>query len=143
MKPGTLWIYGLWFCKIIKGKTRDWLKMIEHYLQKRKSLMLTFLVDRLSFKATGKWHSIYGMLGKNGLPFYLLFTKTDKLKPRQLETYRNFTKTNAKKLGRTTTFICTSAENKREKMKFYKLIENTNHLFSQAEWFGKNIKKYL
>jgi len=123
---------GYGFAKSSKENREDWLKMIEHYLQKRKSLMLTFLLIDSRLKPQANDTAFMEWLGKNGLPFYLLFTKTDKLKPRQLEEHIEFYKNQMlKSWEELPPFICTSAENKKGKDEILQVIENTNHLFSQ------------
>jgi GTP-binding protein len=123
---------GYGFAKSSKENRENWLKMIEHYLQKRKSLMLTFLLIDSRLKPQANDTAFMEWLGKNGLPFCLLFTKTDKLKPRQLEEHIDFYKNQMlQKWEELPPFICSSAENKAGKDEILKLIEETNHFFSE------------
>jgi GTP-binding protein len=123
---------GYGFAKSSKENRENWLKMIEQYLQKRKSLMLTFLLIDSRLKPQANDTTFMEWLGKKGLPFYILFTKTDKLKPRQLEENIDFYKNQMlQSWEELPPFICTSAENKIGKDEILKVIEDTNQLFSK------------
>lgn len=125
---------GYGFAKSSKESRESWLKMIEHYLQKRKSLALTFLLIDSRLKPQANDTEFMEWLGKNGLPFCILFTKTDKLKPRELEEYMAFYKKHIlQSWEELPPFICTSAENKTGKDDILKMIEDTNRLFSEQK----------
>jgi GTP-binding protein len=125
---------GYGFAKSSKENRESWQKMIEQYLQKRKSLMLTFLLIDSRLKPQANDTAFMEWLGKNSLPFYLLFTKTDKLKPRQLEKHSDFYKKQMlQNWEELPPFICTSAENKTGKVEILKVIEDANRIFSQQK----------
>lgn len=75
---------GYGFAKVSKTKREAWEKMIHEYLSKRENLLCIFvLVDaRLEPQAIDLEFMLW--LGEQGLPFVIVFTKTDKLSTTQL-----------------------------------------------------------
>jgi GTP-binding protein len=75
---------GYGFAKVSKTEREAWEKMIHEYLSKRENLLCIFvLVDsRLEPQAIDLEFMLW--LGEQGLPFVIVFTKTDKLSTTQL-----------------------------------------------------------
>jgi len=78
---------GYGFAKVSKEDRKDWEFMIWEYLSKRENLQCIFvLVDsRLPLQKIDLEFMIG--LGESSLPFAIIFTKTDKLSPKQLENH--------------------------------------------------------
>lgn len=72
---------GYGYAKVSKTSRLKWQKMIEFYLQNRQQLVCTFvLIDvRHTLQANDK--EFIDWLGLKGIPFVLVFTKADKVKP--------------------------------------------------------------
>ncbi|MCS6796035.1 MAG: ribosome biogenesis GTP-binding protein YihA/YsxC [Raineya sp.] len=76
---------GYGYAKVSKKDRENWEKMIKTYLLKRENLLCTLaLIDlRLPPQANDVEFLIW--LGKNALPFVIVFTKADKLSQTQKE----------------------------------------------------------
>ncbi|MCF8301825.1 MAG: ribosome biogenesis GTP-binding protein YihA/YsxC [Bacteroidales bacterium] len=76
---------GVGYAKTSKKDREKWRQMIEFFLYNRATLLNTFyLIDaRIPPQKTDL--EVIDFFGYNQLPFTLLFTKTDKLKPAQLK----------------------------------------------------------
>ena len=76
---------GYGYARISKSIRGKWGKVIDHYLTKRENLRTAFLLidsrhePQLSDLEHIRW------LGEKEVPFSIVFTKGDKLKPKQLE----------------------------------------------------------
>jgi GTP-binding protein len=76
---------GFGYAKSSKKLREEWNKMIRLYLHGRENLLCNFLLidARLAIQAIDRtWINYHG---ENGLPFALVFTKTDKLSKNTLE----------------------------------------------------------
>jgi GTP-binding protein len=85
---------GYGYAKVSKTERAKWQEMIDGYLLNRINLMCTFLLIDLRIPPQDIDLRIMEGFAENGLPFALLFTKADKLKPagaeENLENYRNY-----------------------------------------------------
>jgi GTP-binding protein len=121
---------GFGFAKASKVNREKWRKMINSYLLKRKSLVCSFfLIDsRLEPQAVDV--EFINFLGKNKLPFVLLFTKTDKIKQNQLrknvESYKQFLSSSWEELP---IMILTSSKTSLGKENVLDFIEENNSLY--------------
>jgi GTP-binding protein len=78
---------GYGFAKASQFKRREWEKMIEDYLRKRANLVHIFILIDSRHSPQKIDLQFVNQLGKWGLPFSIVFTKTDKTS--QLEQSRN------------------------------------------------------
>ena len=134
-------INGLWYlvdlpgygyAKISQSSRRRWEQMIENYLRKRENLMNVFVLIDSRHPPQKIDLEFIGSLGKWQIPFAIVFTKADKVKPKALEkNVRDFL--NAMKADWETLppHFITSAENKTGKDELLALIEHTNKFFAQ------------
>ncbi|NQY05881.1 MAG: YihA family ribosome biogenesis GTP-binding protein [Flavobacteriaceae bacterium] len=76
---------GYGYARVSKKEKKVFQKFITNYFEKRKQLVLAFvLVDcRLEPQKIDREFMYY--LGENSIPFSIIFTKADKLKPSELE----------------------------------------------------------
>ena len=75
---------GYGFAKISKAIRAKWEVMISNYLTQRKSLICTFILIDIRLKPQAIDLEFLEWLGKKGLAFIIIFTKSDKLKKAQL-----------------------------------------------------------
>ena len=75
---------GFGFAKSSKSSREKWRKMINGYLLKRKNLLNSFFLIDSRLEPQKNDTKFINWFGENELPFTLVFTKTDKLKPNQL-----------------------------------------------------------
>lgn len=76
---------GYGYAKVSKSSRKSWTRMIEDYLRKRQNLVNTFvLIDSRHSPQTIDLEFI-NQLGEWQIPFALVFTKTDKVKPMALK----------------------------------------------------------
>lgn len=75
---------GYGYARIAKTERQKWEIMIKDYLTNRKNLVMTFILldGRIELKESDR--EMINWFGENQLPFSLVFTKSDKLKPNQL-----------------------------------------------------------
>ncbi len=76
---------GYGYAKISKKKRKEWEVMIEGYLQHRKTLACVFLLIDANVPAQKIDLEFMNWLGLKQIPFVIVYTKTDRLKPHQVE----------------------------------------------------------
>ncbi len=78
---------GYGYARISKSQRKKWETMIEQYLMQRFNLICTFLLidSRHSLQAVDK--EMMSWFGDRHLPFVIIYTKTDKLKPEEVHTH--------------------------------------------------------
>lgn len=74
---------GYGYAKISKTKRREWEKMINNYLTHRESLCSAFVLIDLSISPQKIDLDFINSLGTMQVPFAIIFTKADKVKPGQ------------------------------------------------------------
>ncbi|WP_025762598.1 ribosome biogenesis GTP-binding protein YihA/YsxC [Dyadobacter tibetensis] len=77
---------GYGYAKVSKVEREKWEKMIHDYLHMRSNLVCTFVLVDIRHKALAPDLEFMQSLGEAGIPFHIIFTKGDKLKPYQIET---------------------------------------------------------
>ncbi len=76
---------GYGYAKISKVKREKFRKMIEGYLQRRTTLQCTFLLIDSNIKPQQIDIEFVNWLGESRVPFVIVYTKTDKSKPVEIE----------------------------------------------------------
>jgi len=83
---------GYGFAQVSRSKRGQWSSMIDRYILERENLLCTFLLLDIRHPRMENDRAFMNFLGKNHIPFCILFTKSDKLKPAELqkalETYK-------------------------------------------------------
>lgn len=83
---------GYGYAKVSKVEREKWEKMIGDYLHNRQNLICTFVLIDIRHSALAVDLEFMAGLGEAGIPFHIIFTKADKLKPNQainqMEAYR-------------------------------------------------------
>jgi GTP-binding protein len=70
---------GYGYAKVSKVERGEWEKMIEEYIRKRKQLACVFQLIDIRLKPQKLDIDFTNSLGEWGIPFFLVFTKADKL----------------------------------------------------------------
>ena len=76
---------GYGYAKISKKKRRDWEIMIEGYLQHRNTLACAFVLIDANIPAQKIDIEFMNWLGDKKIPFAIIYTKTDRLKPSEIQ----------------------------------------------------------
>ncbi|NNE29334.1 MAG: YihA family ribosome biogenesis GTP-binding protein [Saprospiraceae bacterium] len=79
---------GYGYAKISKKQREKWAKELNKYLKSREQLYCLFLLIDGSIPPQKKDLEFIDRLGQLGVPFVLVFTKTDKAKPAEVETFQ-------------------------------------------------------
>lgn len=123
---------GYGYAKVSKKERSKFQFIITSYLKNRESLMNTFVLldSRLEPQAIDL--DFMEWMGKNRLPFAMVFTKADKLKPAALEANINLYKeTMLEAWAELPPLFITSAEDKRGKEELLDYVDHTNRFFNK------------
>ncbi|MCO6475490.1 MAG: YihA family ribosome biogenesis GTP-binding protein [Phaeodactylibacter sp.] len=80
---------GYGYARISKRKRQEWRRMIEGYLQKRQVLQCAFVLVDANIPPQQLDIDFINWLGESRIPFVIAYTKTDRLKPEELESNIN------------------------------------------------------
>lgn len=80
---------GYGYATISKTMRENWAKMIENYLINRENLQLVFVLVDSRLEPQQKDIDFINNLGEMGIPFAVIFTKTDKLSKKKAEENTN------------------------------------------------------
>lgn len=75
---------GYGYAQVSKSMRNLWSDMISNYIIRRENLMNTFLLIDIRHRQQENDRVFMNHLGENNIPFCILFTKSDKLKPAEL-----------------------------------------------------------
>lgn len=76
---------GYGYAKVPKSERQKWEKFLRKYILKRENLYCLFVLIDARHSAQKVDLEFMEWLGISGIPFSIIFTKTDKLKPEELE----------------------------------------------------------
>lgn len=76
---------GYGYAKISQAKRKEWRKMIQDYLVLRPTLCCAFVLVDSNISPQTKDIEFINWLGEMHIPFVLVYTKTDRLKPQEIE----------------------------------------------------------
>lgn len=77
---------GYGYAKVSHTLKSEFSKLITEYVAERDALVLLFVLIDIRLKPQPIDLQFMEMLGEKGIPFHLIFTKTDKLKPTEVVT---------------------------------------------------------
>lgn len=123
---------GYGYAKVSKKERSKFQFIITSYLKNRESLMNTFVLldSRLEPQAIDL--DFMEWMGKNRLPFAMVFTKADKLKPATLEAnIKLYKETMLEAWAELPPLFITSAEDKRGKEELLDYVDHTNQFFNK------------
>jgi GTP-binding protein len=78
---------GYGYAKVSKNQRDKWQKLISNYLIQRTALTLVFVLLDSRLEPQKIDLEFIEWLGVSGIPFAMVFTKTDKLKPKELDSH--------------------------------------------------------
>lgn len=123
---------GYGYAKVSKAKRDDFKLLINPYLQTRENLMCTFVLIDVRHNPQGNDLGFMEWLGEKGIPFAMVFTKADKLKPAVLEanvqTYMDVMLNTWEELPK---YFLTSANKGTGRDEILAFIKETNALFPE------------
>lgn len=76
---------GYGYAQVSKSKRGEWSSLIDGYVMGRENLMCTFLLIDIRHPQLENDRKFMEFLGEEEIPFCILFTKSDKLKSKELE----------------------------------------------------------
>jgi len=121
---------GYGYAKISKETRAKWEKMIRDYLLKRRNLLTTFLLVDSRIDPQQSDLDIMEWMGANGIPFIIVFTKTDKLTRNEIaRNIGHYKKSLLESWEDLPSMILSSATTKLGKEEILNFIEETNTLF--------------
>lgn len=117
---------GYGYAKVSKSRRKQWGQMIEEYILGRTNLVYLFVLIDSRIPPQDIDLDFLNWLGHNQIPFVILFTKSDKLNPKQLQTsMQNFTHKLSATWAELPKLITTSAINKQGRAEILDLILQT------------------
>lgn len=123
---------GYGFAQVSKAMREKWSKLIDRYILQRDHLVCTFLLIDIRHPQQENDRSFMNWLGENQIPFCILFTKADQLKPGQLtqavETYSQEILKEWEELPR---YILTSSVSQLGRAEILEFIHETNRIFTR------------
>lgn len=76
---------GYGFAKVSRTEREKWQKRLDDYLLNRDNLYCVFVLVDSRIKPQANDIEMINWLGENGIPMAIIFTKSDKVKPKELE----------------------------------------------------------
>jgi len=121
---------GYGFAKRSKVERAKWQKMIRNYILKRTNLMTLFLLIDMRHEPQTNDLEFMEWLAVSQIPFMIVFTKADKLKPMQKENnLTNYLDRLSKDWAELPTHVVTSAKMGDGQDEMLDFIEKTNEIF--------------
>jgi GTP-binding protein len=125
---------GYGYAKVSKVEREKWETMINDYLHNRENLICTFVLIDVRHSALTADLEFMAALGEAGIPFHIIFTKADKLKPGQVankvEEYRQ---TLSELWEEVPPMFVTSAEKNEGRDAILQTIETYNQSFEKTK----------
>ncbi len=78
---------GYGYAKVSKSAKKVFQKFITHYFENREQLVTAFVLVDIRHKPQPIDQEFMQYLGEGGVPFSIIFTKADKLKPKAIENH--------------------------------------------------------
>ena len=121
---------GYGYARISRAMRAEWEKMIWYYLTKRETLQYVFVLIDAMVSPQQIDLDFVNKLGENGIPFVLVFTKTDRLKvDERKRNVDNFNKKLLENWENLPPQYITSSERKIGRVEILSFIEQANKEF--------------
>lgn len=123
---------GYGYAGVSKTQREKWAAMIDQYFQKRENLQLVFVLIDSRLEPQKNDINFINQLGENGIPFSIVFTKTDKISNAQVQ--RNVQLFKNKMLEtweELPPYFLTSAETGKGREELYNYISELNAALQQ------------
>ncbi len=118
---------GYGYAQVSKDKRKTFQSFIKDYFNQRKQLVCSFVLVDSRHEPQKIDLEFMEFLGENGIPFCIVFTKTDKLNqstlPKNIENYKKIMLNTWEELP---PYFITSSTNKAGKEEVLKFIDNVN-----------------
>jgi len=125
---------GYGYAKVSKKERKKWQGMIATFLKKRESLVCAFLLMDFSITPQKIDLEQAEWLAENRVPFHILFTKSDRVKPAQHESQtQTFVETFLKDWSSMPTYFITSANKHYGRDEILSNIDKINQSFSRQQ----------
>jgi len=122
---------GYGYAKVSKKSRKNWEKIIREYLIQRKTLVYTFILVDVRHEPQKSDLDLINWMGEKGLPFCLVFTKSDKVSRKavhiNIDAYKKVLSENWEELPTMFTTSSHSGEGKSEINSFIAL-SNTDYM---------------
>ena len=123
---------GYGYAKVSKKSREEWGKMIKGYILNRENLMNTFVLVDARHKPQQIDIDFLRFLGENEIPFSVIFTKSDKIKQKELvQNVKDFEQELFKYWDEIPPYFITSSEKKTGKENILDYIDEINPLFEK------------
>ena len=121
---------GYGYAQVSKSTRGQWSLLIDKYLRARENLMCAFLLLDIRHPRMDNDREFMNFLGSKKIPFCILFTKSDKLKPLELTTMlNNYQQEVLKEWEELPPFIVTSSVTQSGREEILNYIQRLNKLF--------------
>ncbi len=125
---------GYGYAKVSKKERNIWQGFTKDYILYRQNLMCLFVLVDIRHKPQQNDLEFMQHLGENGVPFVLIFTKSDKLSKKQIEDNTNFYKKELLKTWETLPdYFISSSVQKSGRDEILRFIHDTNQLFETQD----------
>ncbi|MGE8432899.1 MULTISPECIES: ribosome biogenesis GTP-binding protein YihA/YsxC [Chryseobacterium] len=123
---------GYGYAKVSKSIRKDFEKLITNYILNRRNLVNLFVLVDSRHNPQKIDLEFIQWCGESGVPFSIVFTKSDKLKPSEIiKNFENYKKELHKTWEDLPELYITSAEKKTGGDEILNFIENTNDFLTQ------------
>ncbi len=123
---------GYGYAQISKSTRGEWSNMIDRYVLERTNLMCTFLLLDIRHPRQENDRLFMNYLGEKRIPFCILFTKSDKLKPEDLKaSLQNYQQDVLTEWEELPPFIVTSSTLKAGRDEILEYIASMNTIFTK------------
>jgi GTP-binding protein len=122
---------GIGYARISRSKREEWEKMIHFFLRNRANLQYVFMLIDAMIPPQKKDIDFLNWMGENRIPFVLVYTKTDRILPRDLKTNLKLIQDEILKYWEELPpqFV-TSAEKKRGRNEILAFVQESNRTFT-------------
>lgn len=125
---------GYGYASISKAMREKWQKMIRDYLTKRENLQLVFVLVDSRLEPQKIDIEFINQLGKDGIPFAIIFTKTDKISaPKIQSNVQKFYNKLAEQWEEMPYRLLSSSESGRGREEILDFIEQINNQYQNIE----------
>ncbi|MGK0435962.1 MAG: GTP-binding protein [Flavobacteriales bacterium] len=127
-------LHGYGFTKTPNHLRMKWQNFTRNYLRSRENLMCVFVLLDSRHNVQKADDEFMEWLGENAIPFVMVFTKMDKLDPRDIEGNVNtYLEKMSEKWSFLPQYFLTSAEKKTGKEEILAFVEETNKTFVKPD----------
>lgn len=121
---------GYGFAKVSKTQRASWTKMIRDYLEKRQNLLCLFILLDVRLEPQRIDLEFMQWVGQNGMPFAMVFTKSDKLSASKVDQHvASYKRTMLKQWTEMPPYFVTSSETGRGREELLDFIRQLNTEF--------------